>query len=68
MSNGFSEVAATANINDLAGGGWQKPPVVFYSVPPEKVARIRSENPDHLRGWGFGAALFFRVYFWVCRR
>jgi hypothetical protein len=32
------------------------------------VARIRAENPDHLRGWGAGAALFFRLYFWVCRR
>jgi hypothetical protein len=33
MSNGFSEVADAANINDLADGGWQKLPVVFYSGP-----------------------------------
>jgi hypothetical protein len=30
-SSGFSEVADAANINDLAGGGWQKTPLVFYS-------------------------------------
>jgi hypothetical protein len=29
--HGFSEVADTANINDLAGAGWQNNPVVFYS-------------------------------------
>ena len=46
----------------------QNPGAACHSVPPEKVARIRAENPDHLRGWGAGAALFFRLYFWVCRR
>ena len=46
----------------------QPPGAACHVVPPEKVARIRSENPDHLHGWGAGAALFFRVYFWICRR
>jgi hypothetical protein len=31
--HGFSEVADAGDINGLAGGGWQKTPVVFYSVP-----------------------------------
>jgi hypothetical protein len=31
MSNGFSEVADAANINDLADAAWQKLPVVFCS-------------------------------------
>jgi hypothetical protein len=31
--HGFSGVADAANINDLAGGGWQKHPVAFYSGP-----------------------------------
>jgi hypothetical protein len=31
-SSGFSEVALRANINGLAGGGWQKHPVFFYSA------------------------------------
>jgi hypothetical protein len=32
-SSGFSEVADAADINDLADGGWQKLPAVFYSAP-----------------------------------
>jgi hypothetical protein len=31
-STGFSEVAYTADINDLAGGGWQKTSVVCRSA------------------------------------
>jgi hypothetical protein len=46
----------------------QAPGAACQGVISEKVARIRAENPDHLRGWGSGAALFFRIYFWVCRR
>jgi hypothetical protein len=34
--HGFSGVADRANINDLAGDGWQKHPVASYSGGPTR--------------------------------
>jgi hypothetical protein len=36
-THGFSEVALRANINDLAGGGWQKPGAVSHSMGSETM-------------------------------
>jgi hypothetical protein len=51
-STGFSGVADAANINGLAGDGWQKLPVVFYRGPvseiPESAVWYGSRGPQHL--------------------
>ena len=46
--HGFSEVASRANINDLAGGGWQKPPVVCHRPLAETgpFASVNRVAPD----------------------
>lgn len=33
----------------------------------DRLAEIRAENPDHLRGWGRIAKALFRFYFWLVR-